>query len=200
MLVGPSAAKRCIESFNGRILFMPSNYCRDAATFPSTGRSRWEPQSLTLSHYYLLCLVSLTTLSTLLGQTAVLDARETDNDHKHPLGPMAATPASLTVDTIVEDYLLVTNKIELETSSKCGFASAVEVQRRFEYDFKLAGIKVVMWHYRSLAADGKPALDEGLCLCLCLCLRVRVCACMSVSMCSARCGGAREVYLSCTPT
>ncbi len=74
MLIAPGPAQRCIESFNGRILFMPSNYSRDASTFPAAGlRSRWEP-SLTLMTYYLLVLASLTGLSTLLGQTDVLGA------------------------------------------------------------------------------------------------------------------------------
>ena len=74
MLIAPGPAQRCIESFNGRILFMPSSYSRDAATFPAAGlRSRWEP-SLSLTTYYLLVLASLTGLSTLLGQTDVLGA------------------------------------------------------------------------------------------------------------------------------
>lgn len=184
---------------------MPHTYRRDAATFPSTGRSPWEPQSLTLSKYYMLCLVSLTTLSTLLGQTDVLDARETDNAQQRPLGPTAAKPASLTVDAMVEDYLLVANKIESSSSGGsnsneiekksnwCGSASSVEVQRRFEYHFKLAGVKVVMWHYRSLVADGTPALDAGLYLSVGLCMYV----CFYVL---TRYPGARKVYLSRTST
>jgi hypothetical protein len=75
MLIAPGLAKRCIESFNGRVLFMPSSYSRDAATFPAGGlHSRWEP-SLTLTTYYLLVVASLTGLSTLLGQTTVLGTR-----------------------------------------------------------------------------------------------------------------------------
>ena len=66
MLIGPGAARRCIASFNGRILFMPSSYRRDEAakqkSFPPRGRSPWEPAALTLATYYLLVVGSLTGL------------------------------------------------------------------------------------------------------------------------------------------
>ena len=54
------------ESFNGRILFMPSSYRRDEAakqkSFPPRGRSPWEPAALNLATYYLLVIGSLTGL------------------------------------------------------------------------------------------------------------------------------------------
>ncbi len=156
MLVGPGTAQRCIDSFNGRILFMPSSYARDAATFPLNGeRSPWEAASLSLLTYYLLVAVTLTGLSTLLRQTAVLDARddalvERDPSRDGSLLVSAATP-SLRVDPCVLDFLVA------EDDS----ASAVKVKRRFEFHFRLAAVKVVMVHLVSLGSDGRPILRDG---------------------------------------
>lgn len=159
MLVGPGSAQRCIESFNGRILFMPSSYSRDADSFPAKGRSPWEPSTLNLFTYYLLVLFSLTGLSTLLGQTSVLDARalssDSDSDGLERQRQLcsAETPR-LVVDQIALDYLVA-------PGSSRPLAHAVQLKRRFEYNFKLAGVRVVMLHFISLGPDGTPVFDAA---------------------------------------
>jgi hypothetical protein len=151
MLVGPGVAQRCIETFNGRILFMSSGYSRDAASFPLDGApSPWEVASLSLVTYYLLVAVSLTGLSTLLRQTAVLDARDGALVERDGLLASTATP-SLRVDPCVLDYLVA------DDSS----ATAVKVKRRFEFHFRLACVRVVMLHLVSLGSDGHPILRDG---------------------------------------
>ena len=96
MHIGLRAARRCIESFDaGVILFAPSEYALDPATaFPTTTLSPYEVQTLRLIDYYLLVAVTLTGLSTLLGLTDTVDAREgadgLDLDPvvlEHPLHP-----------------------------------------------------------------------------------------------------------------
>mmetsp|Transcript_28281 Transcript_28281/g.44114 ORF Transcript_28281/g.44114 Transcript_28281/m.44114 type:complete len:152 (+) Transcript_28281:749-1204(+) len=78
MLIRPRKAQACIQSFKGCILFMPSDYGRDSATFPLQDWSPFEVRSLNLWSYFALVFFSLTGLSTLLNFTKTLDARESD--------------------------------------------------------------------------------------------------------------------------
>jgi hypothetical protein len=85
MLIGPSAARECCDSFaRGTILFMPSSYRlgendergKSRAGAAATRLSRWDASGVTVSRYFLLVLLSFTGLSTLLGLTETIDARE----------------------------------------------------------------------------------------------------------------------------
>ncbi|KAJ1421726.1 hypothetical protein B484DRAFT_399344 [Ochromonadaceae sp. CCMP2298] len=69
MLCGPSASQRCIDAFDGRILFMPSNYKK-------RGIAAYEERGLNLLTYYSLVLSSLTGLSSLLCATTTITAEE----------------------------------------------------------------------------------------------------------------------------
>ena len=155
MLIGPGAARRCIESFNGRILFIPSNYSLKSTSFPSSGRSQFEPTRLNLFWYYLLVVASLTGFSTLAGQTTVLDARVVDEraqDEELQQSLVSANTPSLAVDKIALQYLIANSSPP---------AASVRLKRRFEYNFKLAGVRVQMLHFVSLLSDGTMARDSG---------------------------------------
>jgi len=159
MIAVPSSAQRCIDSFNGRILFMPSSYSRDTASFPAVGRSPWEPATpgLNLVTYYLLVLFSLTGLSTVLGRTVVLDARDVPADssgEQLQCELASAGKPSLVVEQIVLDYLVAPGSNRVA-------AHGVRLLRRFEYNFKMAGVNVVMLHFISVAPDGTPSVDAA---------------------------------------
>ena len=77
MLPAPGVARRCVAAFKDTIVFAPSSYTDE--DFPArVGDSPYEVKRLTTFGYWLLVLVSLTGLSTLLGFTDTLDAREVD--------------------------------------------------------------------------------------------------------------------------
>jgi len=159
MIAGPSSAQRCIDSFNGRILFMPYSYSRDTASFPAVGRSPWEPATpgLNLFTYYLLVLFSLTGLSTVLGRTVVLDARAVPADssgEQLQCELASAGNPSLVVEQMVLDYLVAPGSTRVA-------AHGVRLLRRFEYNFKMAGVNVVMLHFISIAPDGTPSVDAA---------------------------------------
>jgi len=127
MLVGPAAAARCVRSFNGRILFMPTRHAGDPLMF-----SRYDYNArLTLLSYYLLVLWSLTGISSLAGCTDTIDAREVASDGKDELS---------TTDDEVAELALARAYI----GARCG--GAPRLVRRFHYHFRLAGIRVRMFH------------------------------------------------------
>ena len=77
MLPAPGVARRCVAAFKDTIVFAPSSYTDE--DFPArVGDSPYEVKRLTTFGYWLLVLVSLTGLSTLLGFTDTLDARDVD--------------------------------------------------------------------------------------------------------------------------
>lgn len=69
MLCVPSVASKCIDSFNGKILFMPRDY-------KSKGIDRYCYSRISLIDYYTLVVYSLTGLSTLLNMTSLSHAEE----------------------------------------------------------------------------------------------------------------------------
>lgn len=146
MLVGPAAARRCVKSFDGVILFMPSTY--DPAAFQAEDAAQnvslpFEVRTLTLLKYYALVLWSLTGLCTLLRQTRTLDAAGEDDEK-----PLLPTP--LAVHRNVVECL----------RARTG-ASRVTLARRFEFRFRLIGLWVAMHHYRSASGgEGRLHLVE----------------------------------------
>ena len=132
MLIGSRSAKRCIDSFTGRVIFMPSCYSR-TNDFPPVGSdtiSPWEVEGLNLAMYYALVAFSMTGISTLLGLTQTIDARESDNlsaesGDELPTLKSHSLPR-LEVDDVVLEYLV-------QGDDNC----SVRLVRRFEFNFRL---------------------------------------------------------------
>ena len=149
MLISPWRAQRCIRDLNGVVIFMPtegtegffegsfifadsSSMHTDKTTGNLRRLAQYEGQYLNLLTYYLLVLVSFTGLSSLLGLTELIDFQENKDGLKEP-------EKEYDVDTqSIQRYLM------LRTNAK-----SVKRIRRYEFDFKLPGIQVVMIHYLS---------------------------------------------------
>jgi hypothetical protein len=134
MLCGPATAARCVDSFNGTILFMPSTYEPDKFR-NHRERLPHEVKSLTLLKYYALVLFSLTGLCSMLRQTETLDANE----------DAAALAASDDCGANRDHPLRVHPIVIHALASRHGSAQLV---RRFEYRFRLLGLHVCMYHFR----------------------------------------------------
>ena len=134
MLPRPGVARRCVAAFQNTIVFAPASYT-DAEDFPAHGDSRYEVKRLTVFAYWLLVLASFTGLSTLLGRTDVLDAREVDVINERE------------VDDVLPPHGLHPSEAMMAyVRRKAG--ERVRPCRRFEYNFRLAGLSVVMLHFR----------------------------------------------------
>ena len=134
MLPRPGVARRCVAAFQNTIVFAPASYT-DAEDFPAHGDSRYEVKRLTVFAYWLLVLASFTGLSTLLGRTDVLDAREVDVINERE------------VDDVLPPHGLHPSEAMMAyVRRKAG--ERVRPCRRFEFNFRLAGLAVVMLHFR----------------------------------------------------
>ena len=134
MLPRPGVARRCVAAFQNTIVFAPASYT-DAEDFPAHGDSRYEVKRLTVLAYWLLVLASFTGLSTLLGRTDVLDAREVDVINERE------------VDDVLPPHGLHPSEAMMAyVRRKAG--ERVRPCRRFEFNFRLAGLAVVMLHFR----------------------------------------------------
>ena len=134
MLPAPGVARRCVAAFKDTIVFAPSSYTDE--DFPArVGDSPYEVKRLTTFGYWLLVLVSLTGLSTLLGFTDTLDATEVEVINARE------------VDDVLPPHPLHPSEAVMQyVRRKSG--EAVRPCRRFEYNFRLAGLSVVMLHFR----------------------------------------------------
>ena len=127
MQCSPISANRCINAFNGTILFMPSNY-------KEKGVANYRVTNLNLLTYYALVLWSFTGLSTLLRMT---DFIETNEDLTN----------GLTSPEITEDIMTFINQeSEGEQLTK---KQKFKVIRRYAYNFRLPGVRVKMFHLQS---------------------------------------------------
>jgi len=171
MVIGPVAAKRCIESFTGRVLSLPSTYLHDEDAFPPCGLSPWDVTPLSLSKYYFEALFSLTGLSTLLCLTDIVEARDIDDysdalSHS-PLLKSAVVP-ELEVDSRVLEYLANhssgwgDNDGESRGAINISGRSAFSVQlvRKFEFLFRLSGTRAVILHFKSVNRAGDVVRDS----------------------------------------
>jgi hypothetical protein len=134
MLPRPGVARRCVAAFQNTILFAPSSYT-DEDDFPTRGDSRYEVKRLTVFTYWLLVLASFTGLSTMLGRTDVLDAREVDVINEKE------------VDDVLPPHALHPSEAMM-TYVRRKAGERVRPCRRFEFNFRLAGLAVVMLHFR----------------------------------------------------
>lgn len=133
MVCHPKTAAQCIDSFTGTILFMPSDYTPSSlASFDCSAKGVLTPVS-----YYMLVLFSLTGLSTLLGMTKVVAAKEYPTTAAVQGVPLASdSNTALRVEKFVLDYCKqYTN------------ANSIFLKRRFEYKFRLVGLEVIMLHF-----------------------------------------------------
>ena len=133
MLPRPGVARRCVAAFQNTIVFAPASYTD--ADFPAHGDSRYEVKRLTVLAYWLLVLASFTGLSTLLGRTDTLDARAVDVINEKE------------VDDVLPPHGLHPSEAMMAyVRRKAG--ERVRPCRRFEFNFRLAGLAVVMLHFR----------------------------------------------------
>ena len=133
MLPRPGVARRCVAAFQNTIVFAPASYTD--ADFPAHGDSRYEVKRLTVFAYWLLVLASLTGLSTMLGRTDVLDARECEIINEREVDDVLP-PHGLHPSEAMMTYV---RRKAGERVSPC---------RRFEFNFRLACLSVVMLHFR----------------------------------------------------
>ena len=134
MLPRPGVARRCVAAFQNTIVFAPASYT-DADDFPAHGDSRYEVKRLTVFAYWLLVLASFTGLSTLLGCTDTIDARAVDVINERE------------VDDVLPPHGLHPSEAMMAyVRRKAG--ERVRPCRRFEFNFRLAGLAVVMLHFR----------------------------------------------------
>ena len=134
MLPRPGVARRCVAAFQNTIVFAPASYT-DADDFPAHGDSRYEVKRLTVFAYWLLVLASFTGLSTLLGCTDTIDARAVDVINEREVDDVLP-PHGLHPSEAMMSYV----------RRKAG--ERVRPCRRFEFNFRLAGLAVVMLHFR----------------------------------------------------
>ena len=133
MLPRPGVARRCVAAFQNTIVFAAASYTD--ADFPAHGDSRYEVKRLTVFAYWLLVLASFTGLSTMLGRTDCLDARAVDVINERE------------VDDVLPPHALHPSEAMMRyVQRKAG--ERVRPCRRFEFNFRLAGLAVVMLHFR----------------------------------------------------
>ena len=134
MLPRPGVARRCVAAFQNTIVFAPASYT-DAEDFPAHGDSRYEVKRLTVFAYWLLVLASLTGLSTMLGCTDTVDARVVDVINEQEVD-----------DVLPPHGLHPSEAMMAHVRRKAG--ERVRPCRRFEFNFRLACLSVVMLHFR----------------------------------------------------
>jgi hypothetical protein len=133
MLCHSKTAQRCIQSFDGRIVFAPTGYSE--STLPMFDyRGGSSLLRLNLFTYYLLVMASLTGLATLFRQTRFLaaDEKEETLSTKEPF--VSSFHPELRVEPFVWNYIAPSEE-------------SITLQRRFEYEFTgFVPIKVLMLH------------------------------------------------------
>lgn len=140
MLCVPPTAKACCESFDGQIVFMPAN---------TTASQSDSTDKLSIATYYLLCALSGTTLSTQRGLTDIVDCREVEGKEQTvvmkdgQLSPLLTSMRQNNIYVSLEALQYVAKKDNVDDISQ------FRIVRRFEYDFRLLGLNVIMIHLQS---------------------------------------------------
>jgi hypothetical protein len=128
MLCHPKTAQRCIQSFDGRIVFAPTGYSE--STLPIFEYSG----TLNIFTYYFLVFTSVTGLATLCSQTRFLaaDEKEETLSTKEPF--VSSFHPELRVEPFVWNYIAPSEE-------------SITLQRSFAYEFTgFVPIKVLMLH------------------------------------------------------
>ena len=140
MLCMPPTAKACCESFDGQIVFMPAD--TPASLSDSTDK-------LSVVTYYLLCALSGTTLSTQRGLTDIVDCRDVAGKEQAvltkdgQLSPLLTSTRNAAISVSLESLQYVAKQANVDDISQ------FRIVRRFEYDFRLPGLNVIMIHIQS---------------------------------------------------
>lgn len=143
MVCSPRVAQRCIESFTGHILFLPSHYDSTNLERYEYGQSKPKSWRVGVVCYYMLVLCSLTGLSTLLGMTQTLVAQEQLDPIDVSKSLAADFCEHLVVDTHVWRYL-----------------GGQELALRRHFEFRFGNFcAVVMYHVQD-RTNGKWHLVE----------------------------------------
>ena len=144
MLCMPPTAKACCESFDGQIVFMPAD--TPASLSDSTDK-------LSVVTYYLLCALSGTTLSTQRGLTDIVDCRDVAGKEQAvltkdgQLSPLLTSTRNAAISVSLESLQYVAKQANVDDISQ------FRIVRRFEYDFRLLGLNVIMIHIQSEVDD-----------------------------------------------
>lgn len=164
MLCPPHVAKRCIDSLvgagGGVFLFgTPDAHAGGRADCTSFW-GVWP--------YYFLVLYSLTGLSTLLRLTDEVDAREFSVGDKAPI----PEEGSKWLRSERNESVAVSNSA-IECCRRAGSNQrgkqkcedteklpSIRLRRRFEYDFRLIGLNVIMLHFMTTASTAKGGESE----------------------------------------
>lgn len=135
MLCHPKTAQRCIQSFDGRIIFAPKGYSE--VTLPVFDyRGGLSLLRLNIFTYYFLVMASLTGLATLFRQTRFLAADEKEETLSTKEAFVSSFHPELRVEPFVWNYIAPSEE-------------SITLQRRFEYEFTgFVPIKVLMLHIR----------------------------------------------------
>jgi hypothetical protein len=145
MLCHPTTAQRCVESFDGKIVFAPTGYSESTLPMFEYRGDDSALLKLDIYTYYFLVLASFTGLSTLCRQTRFLaaDDKEETISAKEPF--VSTFHPELRVEPFVWNYITPSEE-------------KITLRRHFEYEFKgLVPIKVIMLH---LMCEGKLHLVE----------------------------------------
>jgi hypothetical protein len=158
MLCGASASSRCLNSFDGTILFGSHEYYssgKELATFDYS-RTRF---GLNLITYYILVVFSLTGLSTLLGRTHLRRQRQESKifiSGDESADIKSEAHKELRVPPHVIDYILEQSRLSGQKSSS--EVPELKLTQRFEFEFADDFCSVLMLHFR--CSYGKKHLVE----------------------------------------
>lgn len=157
MLISPGAAQRCIDSFNGVVLFADQATYNNRSDLKNFDFNR-TPFPLSLWSYYLLVAFSLTGLCSVLGQTKLLRCNDKENKEfsaGEEEGVDSIDIQNLRIPANAISYVIQRandQKFELEKP-----VHSIKLTRRFEYNFG-GFLSVMMVHF--VCCNGRRHLVE----------------------------------------
>jgi len=180
MLCSPTTASSCIQSFqrnNGCIFFAPSylittdkhknkgNSISDKVDFSSHDFS----YTLNTFYYYVLCLAVPFSLCTVLGQTEFIEGVEFSNgpmnvlknkEEERMMMQSVVVPHEIRVTEAVLAHVQHhirnnNNNNNTSSSSSSSCETTLLLKRKFEYNFKLCFVNVIMLHFVSFSGKEK---------------------------------------------
>ena len=180
MLCSPRVAKECIQCFHqGTILFLPFNY--EEIAVMEENRYTYN-HSLTVFTYYLLVLLSFTGLSSILGQTQTMDAREFNHNNKQchakdcqsshqqesnvvlwsANGEPSIQVKPFIFDKLKQQHSSVYHTNRGQPQPQQNNNISLKLKRRFEYQFSLCQLHVIMLHIESCSSTSKEEEENKL--------------------------------------
>jgi hypothetical protein len=157
MLISPAGARRCVDSFNGVVLFAEQAAYDNHSDLKNFDYNR-TPLRLTVWSYYLLVAFSLTGLCSLLGQTRLLISIDSE-DTVFFAGEEEAVD-SIEIQNLRIPAYAISYVIQRANDQKLKSAKPVQsikLTRRFEYNFG-GFLSVMMVHF--VCCNGRKHLIE----------------------------------------